>query len=267
MNHQEQYPPIPSFPFDSGDKSMARLLANTVAMARGRIKLWENAYFVFVDVPLNPEETKKILPLGMFPRRPCRATFFIVDYTKTAFTVPYKECALLIHVRTLFGSGLHCPWMIVDDDTALIYGRELLGYPKKMGEFYFTEKDGTVSAGVSRRGVRLIDVKAEKKSAETSPKPMMGIKTFNVGGMGQFTSFNPVWMFKPVEKIHEAWTAEAELTVADSPYDPVKRIIADYRHPLPARIGRIDIMGSRYMLPVGLTGARYYAHAFENRFR
>lgn len=267
MEPKKQFPPIPSFPFDSGSKSIFKLLANMVALWQNKVKLWENARFVFIEVPLNPGETNKLLPAGMFLSRSHSATFFIADYTKTAFTVPYKECALLVHVRTPFGAGVHCPWMIVDDDTALIYGRELLGYPKKMGELNFTEEGRTISAGLTRRGVKLISVKAEKKFEEIPPRPMMGLKTFNIGGMGQFTSLNPIWMFKPGETIHEAYAAEAELTIADSPYDPIKKLIADYKNPLPARIGIIDIMKLRYMIPVGLTGVRVYANTFENRFR
>ena len=72
------------------------------------------------DVPLHRAATKRILPLGMKLTDQPTGTLFIVDYTKTSFTIPYKEAALLIKVKTPFGQGVHCPWMVVDDDTALI---------------------------------------------------------------------------------------------------------------------------------------------------
>jgi acetoacetate decarboxylase len=260
-------PDIPSFPFDTGSKSTMSLLSRFISLFRLKVTLWENAQFVLINLPLNPQTAKKILPLGMFLRKPYRATFFIADYPKTAFTIPYHECALLIHVRTPFGAGIHCPWMIVDDDTALIYGRELLGYPKKMGEFNFTKKGNTISAGLTRRGIPLLSVKAKLAEAENAPGPVLGIKAFNFGALGQFMAFNPVWLFKPGEKIHESYSAEAELVIRHSNYDPIKTLIADYSNPLPARVARIDILGSRVMLPVGITGLRTYANTYELRFR
>src|SRR6056297_2428422 len=116
---------LPSF-----TQSLAKI---TKPMAKGT-KLWVNARFVLADVPVDRKTTNKILPLGMRVGPETKATLFIVDYTKTPFTVPYHEAALLIHVKTPLGKGLHCPWMVVDDDTALIYGREILGYPKKAAQ-------------------------------------------------------------------------------------------------------------------------------------
>lgn len=268
MENNQELPHIPSFPFDAGSTSLIDLLSNFVALMRFKVKLWENAKFVLIDLPLNREAAKKLLPLGMRLTDPARATFFIADYTKTAFTIPYRECALLLHVHNLIGGiGVHCPWMIVDDDTAMIYGRELLGYPKKMGTFRFDEKDGRISAGLTRRGVEVLSVEALKQTDEKNPGPVLGIKTFNFGGLGQMSAFSPLVLFKPGETIHESYTAEAELRIEDSPYDPIKGLIADYRNPMPARISRIDIYGSRYMLPVGLSGAGVYAHTFKFRFR
>jgi acetoacetate decarboxylase len=258
---------IPSFPFDSGSKTIRALLSRFAALARMKVKLWENAYFLLFDLPLDPHAAQKILPPGMWLRKPYRATFFMADYTKTAFTVPYHECALLIHVRTLFGSGVYCPWMIVDDDTALIYGRELLGYPKKMGAFNYARNEKTISAELARRGVQVFTVSGKQGVAEKKPAPVLGMKTFNFGAMGQWVAFNPVWLFKPNERIHESYGAEAELIMQDSVCDPIKPLIAAYTNPLPARVARIDILGTRIMLPVGITGLRTYANTFELRFR
>ena len=78
----------------------------------------------------------------------------------------------------------HCPWMLVDSDRSMIAGREVLGFPKKLGAFSFavdgvevsaaaSEDDdaanatrrfrypfragATVAATVSRGGVKLLD--------------------------------------------------------------------------------------------------------------
>jgi acetoacetate decarboxylase len=111
------------FPIEEKNHGFGRLFRTMLAVLGLRVKLWEDTTFILVDVPLNPAEAKKILPLFMFLRKPYRATFFIAKYAKTAFTGTYNEAALLLHVRTPFGKGVYCPWMIVNDDTALIYGR------------------------------------------------------------------------------------------------------------------------------------------------
>lgn len=268
MENNAMFPHIPSFPFDSGSKSIFGMMANVFKLLRCKVKMWENGHCVLIDVPIKAQEAKKLLPMGLRLQDSNRATFFIADYAKTAFTTPYRECALLLHVRSrLGGAGIHCAWMIVNDDTALIYGRELLAYPKKMGAITFSETDRVITSETSRRGVNLSSVKAIMQEEEKYPDPVTAVKIFNTGGMGQFLAFNAVWLFKFVEHIHTSYKATAELNIADSPYDPIRKLIADYANPLPARIAKVDILGWHYMLPVSLAGPRNYANTFEYKFR
>ncbi|MBN2224308.1 MAG: acetoacetate decarboxylase family protein [Deltaproteobacteria bacterium] len=228
---------------------------------------WDNARFVLADVPLDYHEVKRILPWAMRPSNPPMATLFIAHYTGVSFPLfPYHEAALLIHVRTPLGTGIHCCWMIVDDDTALILGRELLGYPKKMGVFKFNEEKDTVRASVSRRGTQVISIEGIRAPKETAPQPVFNCKTFNIGGMGQFFAVNPVWMFRPREVIHEYYRADIKLTLNDSDYDPISRLVAG--EPQNGRIVVMDIPGdSSYMVPVGLAGPKWFSNTFNLRFR
>ncbi|MCP4706060.1 MAG: acetoacetate decarboxylase family protein, partial [candidate division Zixibacteria bacterium] len=196
------------------------------SMSMSGANFWDNARFIMIDVPLNRDMARKILPWGLWLTDPPMATLFIVNYTKTAFTVPYKEAALLIHVRTLFGKGRHCCWMILDDDTALIYGRELLGFPKKIGDFTFNEKGDHISASVTRRGVKLISIEAERAQVQSPPPPVLNHKFFNVGGLGQFFLYNPIWFFIPKETIHESYSAKVSLSLAESQYDPIAKLVS-----------------------------------------
>jgi len=248
-----------------GASSFMENVKSILEPIRGNVKMWENARFVLAEVPLYPSEVKKILPLGMRPAEPALATLFIADYTKTSFTVPYKEAALLVHVRTPLGSGLHCPWMIVDDDTGLIYGREILGYPKKFGQFTFEEKDDRVTASVSRRGIEVMKIEARRKELEDSPRPVFDFKTFNAGGPGQFFAIQPIWLFRPKEVIQESWSAEAKVTLRESEYDPISKLTSGV--PINGRFVVIDILGSRYNLPVGIAGIRWFVNTYSMRFR
>ncbi len=235
------------------------------SLAHGEQNLWDNARFIFADVPVDKKEASRRLPFGLKLSDPPRATLFIVDYTKTSFTVPYHEAAILLHVKCVLGTGLHCPWMIVDDDTAMIYGRELLGYPKKMGEFVFEESEDRVSASLTRRGVTILSMEGEKGAKQKDPAPAFDVKTWNGGGPGSWFVVNPIWMFRPKEVIHESREMDVKLAVEHSEFDPVADMIAG--DPVSGRFVAMDIVGSRYNLPVGLAGLRWLATNFEMRFR
>ncbi len=233
--------------------------------AKMKGKLWENARFILADVPLRAHEVKQILPLGMKPAEPASGILFISNYTNTSFTIPYHEAALLVRVRTLVGKGLHCCWMVVDDDTALIYGRELLGYPKKLAEITFDEYADGIEASVTRRGTQVLAMRAERGGAQASPPPVFDHKTFNVGGMGQHFALNPVWLLRPLEEIHESFEAHVTVTLQDSEFDPVARLVAG--EPASGRIAVTDILGSKYMCPVGIAGLRWFPRTFNMRYR
>jgi len=226
--------------------------------------LWDNARFLFAEVPVHPDEASRRLPCGLKLADPPRATLFLADYTKTSFSATYHEAALLVHVRHLFGTGVHCPWMIVDDDTALIYGRELLGYPKKMGAFTFEESEREVRASVSRRGVQVLSLAGLKGEAQPNPAPAFDVKTFNVGGPGSFFLFQPIWMFRPREAIRESRRVDVRVEVQPSEFDPIADLIEG--EPVSGRFVVMDILGSRYNLPVGLCGVRYLETNFNLRF-
>jgi acetoacetate decarboxylase len=235
--------------------------------ARKHENTWDNARFVLVDVPLDYHEVKRILPCGMKPSNPPMATLFICNYPKVSFPiVPYHEAAMLIHVRTPLGAGIHCCWMIVDDDTALILGREMLGYPKKMGDFEFDEKDGNIQASVSRRGVKVMDITAKRGLPQNPKPPVFDIKTFNVGAMGQFFALNPIWVFRAREVIHESYQADIKLTLNDSGFDPISRLVTG--EPQNGRFVVMDIPGDgAYMAPVGFAGPGWFGRTFNMRFR
>ena len=155
--------------------------------------------------------------------------------------------------------------MLVDDDTAMIFGRELLGYPKKMAEFEFSEADDRFYASVSRHGVQILEIKGVLKERENSPPPVLDIKTFNVGGFGQFFLLNPIWLFRPKEKIHESFVTNSTVKVQQSEFDPIADLIVP--EPISGRFSVIDIEGSRYHIPAGIAGPKYFGNTFSLRYK
>lgn len=233
--------------------------------SRGKGNLWENARFILADVPLDEKEARRILPFGLKPSDPPMATLFIVDYTRTAFTVPYHEAGFLLHVRHRFGPGLHCSWMIVDDDTAMIYGRELLGYPKKMGEFAFKEEGDTVTASMIRRGVYVLSLEGKRGEKQSTPPPVFDVKTFNVGGPGGLFICNPIWMFRPTEVIRESYDLDVKVTIEPSEWDPIADVVSG--EAVSGRFVVMDIVTSKYNIPVGVSGPSFMANNYNMRLR
>ena len=227
--------------------------------------LWDNARFILAEAPVDRARASRMLPAMLKLADPPRATLFIADYTKTSFTDPYREAALLLHVRHPFGQGLHCPWMVVDDDTALIYGRELLGYPKKMASFEFKEEGDKVSGSVYRRGVKVIAMEGTRGRRQSNPLPVFDLKTFNVGGPASWFILNPIWFFRPREVIHESYDLEIKLTLEPSELDPIAEVVTG--PPTSARFVAMDIVSSRYNLIAGLAGPQHRARNFNLRFR
>lgn len=227
--------------------------------------MWDGARFIIANVPLNAKVVRSILPLGMKPVEPATGMLFIVDYPKTSFEVIYKECALMIDVNTPLGKGVHCAWMVVDDDTAMIYGREGLAFPKKMARFEFKEEADYVYGSITRRGVKVLSIEGKRGQAQANPEPVFAKKTFNIGGPGQLLSINPIWLFKPKEVIHESYDLDVTVKIEDSEYDPISQIVTG--SPINGRFVVMDIPGSEYILPVGLAGLKFYANTSSLRFR
>jgi acetoacetate decarboxylase len=255
------------FPLNEKNPKFRDLFRALSYSARLKMKLWENATFVMADVPLNHDEARRILPWSLWLMKPYKATVFIAQYPKTGFTGAYNESAILFHVRTPFGKGVHIPWMLVDDITALIYGRELLAYPKKTGDIPFKDDGKKITASLTRRNITVVSMEGERIARESNPAPITGVKTFNIGGMGQFFAYNPIWMFKYKEVIHESYTAKVTLNIQDSVYDPISRLIGDFTNPLEGRIAKLDILGFRMLWFTGISGLRVFKNSFNLRFR
>lgn len=243
-------------------RSLLRFLRRSFS---SRINQCENARFVVAELPLDRREASAVLPLALKLDDPPTGTFFMVDYRKPAYSEPYLEAAMLVHVRTLLGPGMHCCWIVVDNDTPMIYGRETLAYPKKMAQMEFEETEDVVTAGVRRREIDLVRLEARKTQPIRDPAPVFGAVTYNVGGIGEMLGIQPIWRFRLQERFVEAHALEMNLTLTDSAFDPIARLIAG--PPVSARFAVADIAGVQSILPIGLAGPRFLARTFYMRYR
>jgi acetoacetate decarboxylase len=210
--------------------------------------MWTNASVLAVDVEVSAKGVASWLPGGLRLTRPARATIFVADYPETSFGPVYREAAVLLHVKLGFREAVHCPWMLVDDDVALILGREILGCPKKMGEISLSIEEGTVRATVDRKGTRLIDISGGLGPEDPDAPPLFGRLAANVWGLVGLT-LPKVIRFTPTEEIISARTAEVAVELRGSEHDPLEEM--ELGSVLEARLYRANFSAGKGLpLPV-----------------
>ncbi len=243
-----------------------KLAENSLKLARRTSLIFEKSLIVTAEVPVVVREAKALLPYGLWlPEHPT-ALLFAADHRQPCFTRQYQEVALMLRVRSVAGSGLLVAWMLVNDDSALIYGREVLGYPKKMADISITESGDTVSVRASRRGGEIFALDVGKGEVVANPPPLFATNLIAVGGLGQFFAFNAAWACRSPEQVHSSHLGTATYRLGESAYDPIRAIIQDSA-PLEARVTELDVFAGRLILPVGLSALRFFASNYNLRFR
>lgn len=226
-------------------------------------RTYEGAEFLLVDVALDPR-AGDLLPVWMRLGSDPRGTLVIARYDRPSYTDPYRLASLLLHVETPLGKGVHPAWMIVTDDTAIVYGRDFVGLPKKGGIIETTRDGDRFTAHVERKGCRVLSVEATL-GGEAPLEPVFDRKMFTIGGLGTTHIVSPVWLMRVVEERKAVREARASIEIGDAPFDPLRSLIRG--EPLRARFVTCDVLGLRYLLPVGLAGPQWFVRTFRMRFR
>lgn len=108
-----------------------------------------------------PEIIQRLLPAPLKPAADPVAFAFISWYPSTNFGVAYHEAALFVRASYNGEEGNHCLAMPVDNDIAMAGGREVFGFPKKMGAFHFAKEGSQVHGWVERKGRRFVELSAD----------------------------------------------------------------------------------------------------------
>jgi acetoacetate decarboxylase len=129
-----------------------------------------------------PEVIEHLLPPPLKPSRRPIASAIIANYPKTNLGVSYIESALFITAEFDGEEGGYCLAMHTTNDMALVSGREIIGFPKKMGNIYLNRNKGEVEGWSERHGTRLLDAKVilnNKLNAEDALELFLEIMTTN----------------------------------------------------------------------------------------
>lgn len=228
--------------------------------------IFDSSVVLEIAVPLEPTTARHYLPafLRLDRRRPAR--FFVAEHPGAAFCERYIEVGLLVPVRGLLGAGQHIVWMVVDNDTALLVGRELLAVPKKMAELEFTHDVAPLRASVRRRGAEVVTVTASPIDEPGGSEPFYDQVTYCVGGMAQLPLCAPVWAWRATETIVDSRAMRASLCATTTPFDPIGALIARTED-LEARLFTVTCHRGRYLWPVGIAGPSWFGRTYDSRYR
>jgi acetoacetate decarboxylase len=205
--------------------------------------MWANASILAIDMTVDAKAAASWLPGGMKLLEPTRATVFVADYPELTIDVdPYHEVAILLHVRFGWMRAVFNPWILVDDDSALILGREALGCPKKMGKISLTVDGNSVKASVERKGTNLLEVSGTLKGPDPDPPPFFDRYWINVWGL-MGLSVQKLLRWRADEEIQEAQKADVNLSVNGSAKDPLHEL--KLGEVLEARLYRMNFARTR----------------------
>lgn len=125
------------------------------------------AEIVSVDFMTDLKVVAALLPPPLRPAPEAVATVFVARYPQTNFGVSYNEGALFLQAAYKGELGMYCLAMPVDDDTALIGGREQYGFPKKMANISLDRRGSHVVGSVVRNEVEILRIEGEFVDEQT----------------------------------------------------------------------------------------------------
>lgn len=238
--------------WEPGIRTVGRSLGSDVrrllSLADPRRTLYRDAHYFSATVEVDPDRMRPWLPAGIRLTEPARADVFTAFFPDCNYGSVYHEAGVFVHIKAGRKTGIHCPWMILDDDVALILGRELLGYPKKLGEIDWEITDSEISASATRRGSKLITMSGRLGAAITDAPPILGRPHRNVAGLaGLFTPW--VLAFTPGETPIEVRRIEDfRLEIGGSERDPIDQM--GLGRVLEARLHRVDLSARIPPIPI-----------------
>lgn len=157
------------------------------------------ARMLWVRYRTDADFVRRALPPPLRPTGdPGWGTAFVARYPSTTLGVAYSEGAVFIDCAYKGESGAYCLSMPVDNDTAMVAGREFLGFPKKMADRISLENSGEEAVGsVIRRGVQIIRIEGRVEGSLGPEDVMTGTRVKDPAGVDCLAGVSFLFKFFP----------------------------------------------------------------------
>ncbi len=218
--------------------------------------LYRDAHYLVADVELDAARARRWVPWPLALARPARANVFLAFFPHTSFGSVYREAGVFFDVVHFGVRAIYSPWMLVDDDVALIWGRELLGYPKKLGDFTWQLDGDRITASVRRRGHQLVAMTGSLGDVIADPPPVLARRHRNLRSTTG-VAIPKVIAFRPRERVVEVRRAMLDVHIAGSERDPLHEMgLGRVRA---TRLHRVDLGRALPPLPIAPVSPLAYA--------
>ncbi len=118
---------------------------------------WQGVRMAAFPFTPRPGAVERILPPCMEPADgPGMVT--LLSYPQTEFQHPFEEALVMVPVRVDETLGNYIPYIYVTTDEALIPGREIAGFPKKLAEVEWGRDGDRIHGSVTRWGKRILSI-------------------------------------------------------------------------------------------------------------
>lgn len=107
------------------------------------------------------EVVERLLPPPLEPTETPIARAYVCEFPRTNFGISYQETALMLLCQYKGEMGVYILAMHVDNDMAMVLGREMFGYPKKMAEIKFKKKRVGASGWGKRHGIKVVEMQSK----------------------------------------------------------------------------------------------------------
>jgi len=164
---------------------------------------------------------------------------FVMSVPQVTGLVPYTEGGIVVPVRYRDVVGGHVLYEYVSTDDALCAGREIWGYPKKIGNVIFDERESGIRASVERGGVCLFEVGFEAGDGpQEKPQlhPRLQLKRFPCADGSGFDIDQLILNELQDAHITLAKTGRGTIQIAGSAADPLDRL------------GPLEVVGAEFVV-------------------
>jgi acetoacetate decarboxylase len=184
-----------------------------------------------------PEALRDLVPNPLVPN-PQNLMFFMNSSFFASGVGQYNEMILGAPVGFEGKPGNYYVYLMLDHDAPIAAGREIWGFPKKLGQIKMEEKDGVLISTVERAGITL--VRAAMELSQLVKPEVVSLPIFNLKLIPSVKKDAPPDVMQLTSttlenlNIHRVYTGKATLEFGTSPTDPF--------HKIPIK----EVMGGRY---------------------